>query len=285
MLFVSGNSPGHKWDEATFHTKCWHLTLYCHHLALVPACNKYHRRVRASRDLQKLLDETTASQPQWRDTPFASRYKNSIKRWKQQIKKLNRSKACADAGLLDRNLMRRTMTFYNTVAEAMLALLTNRQPGTGFTVPTLPLPSTAPILFSALPEWYIEDIVEVLLFALQYCPIIISEYVDDPLVSWLLVIICSAHYIKNPYLVARLIEVLFAIHPAINIKTERLHERILSHPISETHLASSLMKFYTDVETTGSSSEFYDKFSIRYHISLILQVSHKIYQHYQIVII
>jgi len=31
------------------------------------------------------------------------------------------------------------------------------------------------------------------------------------------------------------------------------------------------MKFYTDVESTGSASEFYDKFTIRYHISVIIK--------------
>lgn len=31
------------------------------------------------------------------------------------------------------------------------------------------------------------------------------------------------------------------------------------------------MWLLADVETTGSSSEFYDKFTIRYHISLILK--------------
>ena len=30
------------------------------------------------------------------------------------------------------------------------------------------------------------------------------------------------------------------------------------------------MKFYTDVEQTGGSNEFYDKFSIRHHIQVIL---------------
>lgn len=45
----------------------------------------------------------------------------------------------------------------------------------------------------------------------------------------------------------------------------------MAHPFSNLLLASNLMKFYTDVETTGSSSEFYDKFFIRYHISLILK--------------
>ena len=33
------------------------------------------------------------------------------------------------------------------------------------------------------------------------------------------------------------------------------------------------MKFYADVESTGAASEFYDKFTIRFHISIILKVS------------
>ena len=32
-----------------------------------------------------------------------------------------------------------------------------------------------------------------------------------------------------------------------------------------------LFLFLTDVESTGSSNEFYDKFSIRYHISIIMK--------------
>ena len=31
------------------------------------------------------------------------------------------------------------------------------------------------------------------------------------------------------------------------------------------------MRFYTEVEQTGSSNEFYDKFTIRYHISIIMK--------------
>jgi hypothetical protein len=45
-----------------------------------------------------------------------------------------------------------------------------------------------------------------------------------------------------------------------------LSVRIMSHPICEEFLPSSLMRFYTDVEQTGSSNEFYDKFTIRYNV-------------------
>lgn len=96
--------------------------------------------------------------------------------------------------------------------------------------------------------------------------------VSEPMVLWLLLMLCTSYYMRNPYLVAKLVEVLFVINPHLQAgRTDDLHTRIMSNPIAEQHLPSALMKFYTDVETTGASSEFYDKFSIRYHISIILK--------------
>lgn len=37
----------------------------------------------------------------------------------------------------------------------------------------------------------------------------------------------------------------------------------MNHELAQTGLVSALMKFYVDVETTGQSTEFYDKFTIR----------------------
>lgn len=45
----------------------------------------------------------------------------------------------------------------------------------------------------------------------------------------------------------------------------------MSHQLTQNCLISALMKFYVDIETTGQSTEFYDKFTIRYHISHILK--------------
>jgi ubiquitin conjugation factor E4 B len=106
---------------------------------------------------------------------------------------------------------------------------------------------------------------------IRYFPTVITENMEDSLITWLLVTICSSNLIKNPYLVAKLVEVVFVIIPTFQPRCEMLYDRFMSHEISRTVLPSALMKFYTDVETTGSSSEFYDKFSIRYHISLIIK--------------
>jgi len=42
-------------SEVKFSTRCWFLTLYCHHIALIPAFTKHTRRYRTVRDLQKLV--------------------------------------------------------------------------------------------------------------------------------------------------------------------------------------------------------------------------------------
>ncbi|XP_018354562.1 PREDICTED: ubiquitin conjugation factor E4 B [Trachymyrmex septentrionalis] len=260
----------HKWTESKFPTQCWFLTLHCHHIALLPTLQKYQRKLRALRDLKNMLNELQATEPQWKDSPFAEHNRDLIKQWKQQSEQLSKFKSCADAGLIDPVFLRRCLHFYISVAEVLLSLLTQTAPGNP--LPKLPLPQEVTCKFTALPEWYVEDIAEFLVFTLQFCPgVVISGNMDNPLITWLLVVVCTPHCIRNPYLIAKIIEVLFVINPSPQGRTEILHEKVMAHPISKTLLASYLMKFYTDVETTGSSSEFYDKFSIRYHISLILK--------------
>merc|ERR1712029_257662 len=92
--------------------------------------------------------------------------------------------------------------------------------------------------------------------------------------NFLLTSICSNHYFKNPYLVLKVLEFLFAIHKNAEAEDQEsaldvLHARFMAHPISEEHLPSALMKLYTDVEQTGAS-EFYDKFKFRYYISSVM---------------
>ena len=204
-----------KWTEAKFPTQCWFLTLHCHHVALLPALQKYQRKLRALRDLQKMVDELQASESQWKDTPFAGRNKEMIKRWKQQLKRLGKSKACADAGLVDPVLLRRSLHFYASVASILLGLLTQTDPNSA--LPELPLPQEVPNVFTALPEWYVEDIAEFLLFTLQFSPGVVVNNLDNSLITWLLVVVCTPHCIRNPYLIAKVIEVLFVINPSVQV--------------------------------------------------------------------
>lgn len=256
-----------KGKEQNFPTECWFLTLQAHHIGILPIIRRYQRRLRALRELQKMVDDLEKSEPAWRNHPSASHNRSMIKKWKQQIKRQSKSKACADIGLLDEHLFSRCIAFYATVADHMMRLLDPLHPHQ----PNIPLPAEPPMLFRLLPEWVVDDMADFLLFGLQFMPGTVSNIVDLGLVTWLLTMLCHTHYFSNPYLVSKLVEVLFVVNPQVQEKTGEIYSRIMTHPISQEFLPSALMRFYTEVEQTGSSNEFYDKFTIRYHISIIMK--------------
>ena len=55
-----------KWTEALappawknlpkFTTECWYLTLQAHHISILPCVRRYQRRLRALRELQKMIE-------------------------------------------------------------------------------------------------------------------------------------------------------------------------------------------------------------------------------------
>lgn len=124
----------------------------------------------------------------------------------------------------------------------------------------------------------------------RYSTETVMENIDQSIVTWLITLICAPHLIKNPYITAKLVEVLFITSPTIQQSTKPIYTmvnikhnmrmnnkdffiktyclQIMNHELAQTVLASSLMKFYTDIETTGQSTEFYDKFTIRYSIMI-----------------
>uniref|UniRef100_H0X471 Ubiquitin conjugation factor E4 n=1 Tax=Otolemur garnettii TaxID=30611 RepID=H0X471_OTOGA len=259
-----GDQP--PFSEPKFPTECFFLTLHAHHLSILPSCRRYIRRLRAIRELNRTVEDLKNNESQWKDSPLATRHREMLKRCKTQLKKLVRCKACADAGLLDESFLRRCLNFYGLLIQLLLRILDPAYPDI-----TLPLNSDVPKVFAALPEFYVEDVAEFLFFIVQYSPQVLYEPCTQDIVMFLVVMLCNQNYIRNPYLVAKLVEVMFMTNPAVQPRTQKFFEMIENHPLATKLLVPSLMKFYTDVEHTGATSEFYDKFTIRYHISTIFK--------------
>ncbi|CAG2108572.1 unnamed protein product [Medioppia subpectinata] len=262
----------HAWSEANFNSQCFFLALHCHHISVIPCQRKYVRRIRAIRELTRYIEELNQSSSLLPYLP--PNHANKIRRLREQVLKLTKAKACAECGLIDERFLGRCLAFYN---QFIGLLLKSIDCGDHSTI-VLPLPQNVPEMFASYPEWYIEDIAEFLLFVIQYCPQILDSHninYDDlnsqDLIVFIIIMICSPHYISNPYLTAKFIEVMFVSSPILHNYTQEFYVQVLSHSLAELHLARSLMKFYTDIESTGASSEFYDKFSIRYHISIIFK--------------
>jgi len=67
---------------------------------------------------------------------------------------------------MDDVLLRRAMSFYISVAEFLMSIIL--PPGSSWKCKsTLALPTEAPSIFYAFPEWYVEDIADFVLFGLQ----------------------------------------------------------------------------------------------------------------------
>ncbi|KAH9514136.1 Ubiquitin conjugation factor E4 B [Bulinus truncatus] len=149
-------------SSAKFSTECFFLTLHCHHLSILPVTRKYQRRLRAIRDLHRLISEMEAAEPQWKNLPTAHRSREQLKKWKSQYQRLQKSKMCADAGVLDKDMLLRCLSFYTRTADLLMRIAdpVNR-------CQIVPLPKDIPDYFSALPEFYLEDMADFILFALQ----------------------------------------------------------------------------------------------------------------------
>lgn len=54
-------------------------------------------------------------------------------------------------------------------------------------------------------------------FIYRFCPGVVANNMDNSLITWLLVVVCTPHCIRNPYLIAKIIEVLFVINPSVQV--------------------------------------------------------------------
>ena len=61
-----------------------------------------------------------------------------------------------------------------------------------------------------------------------------------------LIVLCNTtNIIKNPYLVAKFVEVLFTSCPLIQPQASHFNDLIVNYPFAENFLISALMKFYS----------------------------------------
>ena len=78
--------------------------------------------------------------------------------------RLNQSRLCTEAVLLEPSLLSPCIQFYASLSQFLLYVV---MPSSVHGAYRLPLPDTVPSVWCALPDYYVEDIAEFLLFVLQ----------------------------------------------------------------------------------------------------------------------
>lgn len=133
----------------------------------------------------------------------------------------------------------------------------------------MPLPSDCPKEFACMPEHFVEDTMELLIFASRI-PRALDGVVLDDFMNFIIMFMASPQFIRNPYLRAKMVEVLNCWMPrrSGSSMTASLFE---GHQLSLQFLVRNLLKLYVDIEFTGSHTQFYDKFNIRHYIAELLE--------------
>jgi ubiquitin conjugation factor E4 B len=116
----------------------------------------------------------------------------------------------------------------------------------------------------------LESVLDLIAFVLKARPKLVAESISE-LPQQIPIFICNTHYFNNPFLASKVVDVVFMICPDVNYDMSHFFEALVNTPLAKRKLFPGLVKFYADVESTGSHTEFYDKFNIRRSIQVIFR--------------
>ncbi|CAO3618750.1 unnamed protein product [Cunninghamella echinulata] len=260
-------------NSHNFITETFFMTMTFLHYGPIRSFINFNYFIREYGELKKQSEKAQADAAQTANTPQGVIQEYVAKQLKTNFEKMTQQKLAYETVLLDPEFLGKLMQFYNLVMAWLVRMVDSKHRHPWETV-QLPLPNNIPEEFSMLPEWIIEDIVEYFIFLGKYGfeTQVIKQYPQEELVTFLITFLRNTKYVKNPYLKAKFVEILFYFtHPLGNGIPGELEAVLNSNRLALKHLVPSLMSFYVDVEQTGASSQFYDKFNIRYNISHVMK--------------
>ncbi|KAE9400507.1 hypothetical protein BT96DRAFT_965352 [Gymnopus androsaceus JB14] len=253
-----------------FISDIFYLTVAMSHYGYQKTISSYNDLAKHLDDIQRHVDFLNGD-GSWMGSPMQGRVQAAINNVKNEEAKIKSAQMAYEAQLSDPELVFRSIGF-----TIFLSVWLIRQVDPKKTHPSppadIPLSKDVPMSFRVLPEYIIEDIVDYLHFATQTSPDKFELAGKTELLIFILTFLSSTWYIKNPFLKSKINDVLFmSIWGYGRERNGVLGGLLNSHPLALKHLMSALMHFYIEVEQTGASSQFYDKFSrnISYVLKLV----------------
>ncbi|KAM7516736.1 hypothetical protein LguiA_006319 [Lonicera macranthoides] len=240
-----------------FISECFFMTARVLNLGLLKGFSDFKHLVQ---DISRSEDTLSTLKAMQGQAPSPQMVQD-IARLEKEIELYSQEKLCYEAQILrDGGLLQRALSFYRLMIVWLVGLVG------GF---KMPLPSTCPMEFACMPEHFVEDAMELLIFASRIPKALDGVLLDD-FMNFIIMFMASPEYIRNPYLRAKMVEVLNCWMPrrSGSSATATLFE---GHQLSLEYLVRNLLKVYVDIEFTGSHTQFYDKFNIRHNIAELLE--------------
>ena len=204
------------------------------------------------------------------DPRYLARFEEHAKKLKKSIDDNWSTYHATNGVLLDDLMQARSMQFLRYVIVWLLRLASGKD------LPKqqldLPLAAEQPEVFKCLPEYFLEDIVDNFKFITRNIPQIITPQQCEEIVQICVTFLRNSEWVKNPGVKSGLVTILFyGVHPFHHHSRGVLGDLLIGSTFANKHLLHALMKFYIEAESTGSHTQFYDKFNIRYEIFQVIK--------------
>jgi ubiquitin conjugation factor E4 B len=199
-----------------------------------------------------------------------ARFDQHVEKVKKEIDNSWSTIHATNGVLLDGESQQRSMQFMRYVIVWLLRL------ASGKNLPQdplrIPLPDEQPEAFKSLPEYFLEDITENFKFITGNIPHILTPQQCDEIVQICITFLRNSEYVKNPGVKSGLVTILFyGVNPFQGRPKGVLGDLLMGSDFANKHLLHALMKFYIEAESTGSHTQFFDKFNIRYEIFQVIK--------------
>jgi ubiquitin conjugation factor E4 B len=139
----------------------------------------------------------------------------------------------------------------------------------------LPLSKDVPVEFTTLNESFVENVIDFFSLISKFAAKLFDGKNLIVPFNMMIYFMDTRHYVLNPYVRGKIPDLFATLTPFDDgnnyITAELLETCLLNNEVSKKHLIPSIMKLYVDIERTGASSQFYDKFTPRFYIALFLK--------------
>ena len=278
---VAGASGGAKYH---FICECYFLTMKALQLGAMKAIRDDLESLKELQRLTPRLEDARAERDALGGGHGAGRLAQAIQQLEQRLEQIQEEHCCFQGAVVSERVLALMVSFYRLTAglvqQHVGAVPDTLQVAEGEAVTCDP---KALAFFGALPEYVVEDLTDFLDYLnrqVGYTHPGLLRTVLDPhtmqsFADLFTVLIGSPHFIKNPYMRAKMVDVLWDAMPRPDEPRGRGQGPYAGvfegSPTVERYLVPHLLHLYVNIEFTGANNVFYDKFNVRYHIGELLE--------------
>ncbi|EPZ32290.1 U box domain-containing protein [Rozella allomycis CSF55] len=228
-------------QQCNFISDCFYLTMTFLHLGLLKSIDIMTEKSKEINELREAIKRIESSS---NFNPLNDALK---KKWQDSIDQGVRDILIYESVLKDAEIINSIHQLYSCFINYIFTDFNLAEP--------------FPKYFSHFPQYYIEDLCEFYVYLSRFDPQCLNQLNLLPVIK-LSIVITTSNELRNPFIKSKFIQ-------------------LFHDPFVVSHFIPSLIQFYIDAESTGASSQFYDKFSIRYEISLIFKFLWKLDDHHK----